>query len=133
LRESHILATPPPPGRRRDLSLLHVAGFIVTHEVRERTLKEVSQGLSATKNEVAVRAVDTAIGNFMTIADQVFGGMENDEVAATVRVAIQLEERSTGDVVQHLDLFESDGACGPLQQWAQGDFGDEPVAYPSCP
>lgn len=105
----------------------------MTHEVRERTLKEVSQGLSATKNEVAVRAVDTAIGNFMTIADQVFGGMENDEVAATVRVAIQLEERSTGDVVQHLDLFESDGACGPLQQWAQGDFGDEPVAYPSCP
>ena len=126
-----MLATPPPSGWRRDLWLLHVAGFIVTHEVRQRTLAEVNAGLAPAQQEVAVRAVDTAIGNLMTIADQVFGGMENDEVAATLRIGIQLEDRSTGEVIQHLDLFESEGACGPLESWASGDFGDDPVAHPA--
>ena len=130
LWETHVLATPPPPGWNRDLWLLNVAGFIVTHEVRERTLREVNVGLSSAEQEIAIRAVDVAIGNFMTIADQVFGGMENDEVAATLRIGIELEDRATGAVVQHLDLFASDGACGLLESWASGDFGEDPVAYP---
>ena len=129
LSATHRLATPPPAGWERDLWLFHVAGFIVMHDVRRRTQVELSEEISSVEQRVAERAIDATIANFLTIADQVIGRMENDEFAVSLRLAVQLEDQSSGETLQHLDLFESDGACGPLNDWINGDFGTHPVAH----
>ena len=69
------------------------------------------------------------IANFLTIADQVIGAIGNDEFAVSLRLAVQLDDQSSGQTLQYLDLCETDGACGPLNDWISGDFGMHPVAH----
>ena len=110
--------------------LLHVAGFIVMQDVRLLTQQDLQHDTPTADRDLVDRVIDATIARFMTIADGVTGGFESEEFKASLKVIVQLDDARTGETVQALDLFDSDGACGPLDDWAAGDYGRHPVATP---
>lgn len=119
-----VLAEPPPEGRGRELWLQHVAGHILMKDVRRPGLEAAEAG------DDAAAAVEAAVYGLMQVADGVTGAMKNERWMVQVQVAVQLVERSTGEVAEELDLADGDGVCMGFHGWIDGDFGEHPVTEP---
>lgn len=125
------LAPPPAEGWRRNLWLENVGGFIVMKDIRERVRGDLTSTLSPEARQAAEAAIDATIYAFLMVADGVIGRIKNDEHSVSVRIGVELADTSGVEVIQHLDLFEGDGACMGVHAWLAGDFGEVPITKPS--
>jgi hypothetical protein len=120
------LAPPPAHPGRRLLWLTHGAGFILFEDVRRRAIEQIDAKLDGRARAAALKAIDDAVYGLMQVADGVSGALRGDELCLSVKVSARLTRGK--EVVDELDLFESDGTCMGYHYWLQGDFGEDPVA-----
>jgi hypothetical protein len=122
---SHTLATPPPPGRARELWLQHVAGAILFAHVRDYAISNLSAKLDEKTRLVAIQAINQALYGVMMVADGVSGSFRNERCSASVSMAVTLEQK--GHPPERLDLSDGDGMCMGFHNWLEGDFGEDRV------
>jgi len=124
------LADQPSTERRRELWLQHAAGFVLFRDVRGYAISRIDPGLSPECRAAALKGIDDALYGLMMLIDGVTGGLQNDDVAVNLKVAVQLLRRAPsaeGDLIAEIDLFHGDGMCMGYHGWLKGDFGDDPV------
>jgi hypothetical protein len=124
------LQLPPPSERCFELWLQHAAGRIFFEDVRGYALGQIDRSLSIEAQAAAEKAVDDAVYGLMMVIDGVSGSLRNEHQSVEITVAAQLVNREAGEVAATLDLRTGDGMCMAYHGWAQGDYGDHPVAIP---
>jgi len=121
---------PPSTQRRRELWLQHAAGFVLFRDVRGYAVDQIDPDLSAESRAAALKAIDDALYGLMMVIDGVTGGLQNQELAINLKVAVHLRRLAPAeftDPVAEVDLSKGDGMCMGYHGWLEGDFGKDPV------
>lgn len=113
---------PPPPGRRRELWLQQLAGWVVFRDVRDYARKAISLDLDPVARGAALAAIDDAVYGLMMVFDGVAGGVGSDEWSAELSTSIRL--RHGPEVTDEITLNQGDGMCMGYHRWIEDDFGD---------
>jgi hypothetical protein len=122
------LGPTPEEGRRRELWLQHVAGFILFQDVRDYAVSRLDPALDEPARAAAVKAIDDAVYGLVMVLDGVTGRVGDEDRHVEFDAVVRLVERDV--VVTEQSLFHGDGMCMGYHLWMEGDFGDDPVATP---
>ena len=116
---SPILATPPPPGRARELWLQHAAGAILVAHVRDYAITNLRANLDEKTRVAATQSINQALYGVMMVADGVSGGFRNERCRVSVSMAVTLEQEDAAPFALTFErrLAARRSRCGDLARW----------------
>jgi hypothetical protein len=124
------LQKPPEEQRAFEVWLQHAAGRILFEDVRAYALKRIDPGLSDEARAAAQKGIDDALYGLMMVLDGVSGTLTNETQHVELAVQVRLVNHEPENVVAELELKEGDGMCMRYHGWLEGDYGEDPVAFP---
>lgn len=123
----YTLSMPPNDPRGLELWLQHAAGFILFQDMRDYAIHRIDPSITDEAQTAARKGIDDAVYGLMMILDGVTGGLENGRNRVNFRVAVELNECDSQQVISAVDLADGDGMCMGYHSWLEGDFGDAPI------